>query len=263
MAYLRRGAKETGVRIRQLALVASDLEPAVDALCDVLGLEVCYRDPGVGVFGLHNALMVLGDQFLEVVSPLEEGTSAGRLLERRRGDGGYMVILQTRDLEAHRRRLARLGVRIVWETKLDDIATIHLHPRDVGAAIVSLDEARPPGSWRWAGPDWARIAPGGGVNGIAGAALQSDDPAGLAARWAEVLDREVRSGTDGDPAIALEGGALRFVVDRDGRGEGLAEIDVFAPDPERVLAAARRRGLAVGGASVDLCGTRFRLLAPR
>src|SRR5207302_1544425 len=82
-----------------------------------------------------------------------EGTTAGRRIDKRRGDGGYMVILQTANLRADRARLAALGVRIVWQVELDDIATAHLHPRDLGGAIVSLDQPVPPESWRWGGPE--------------------------------------------------------------------------------------------------------------
>jgi hypothetical protein len=123
------------MRLRQIALVARELEPTVEALCDVLGVEVAFHDPGVEVFGLRNAVMPLGDTFLEVVSPERPGTSAGRLLERRGGDGGYMVIVQSQDREGDRSRMQRLGVRIVWEANLDDAATLHLHPRDVGGWI--------------------------------------------------------------------------------------------------------------------------------
>ena len=57
------------MRLRQLALAAHDLEPTLEALCDVLGIEVGFRDPGVGAFGLANGVMPVGDTFLEVVSP--------------------------------------------------------------------------------------------------------------------------------------------------------------------------------------------------
>ena len=90
------------MRLRQLVVVARDLEPVVDEICQKLGVEVCYRDPGVRHFGLRNALMAVGDCFIEVVSPIQDGTAAGRYLERRGGDGGYMLLLQVDDLAMNR-----------------------------------------------------------------------------------------------------------------------------------------------------------------
>src|SRR2546426_6988186 len=142
------------MHIRQIALVARELAPVVADLTAVLGIEVGFRAGGVAELGLHNAVMPVGESFLEIVSPVREGTTAGRLLDKRGGDGGYMVILQTADLRADRARLGALGVRIVWQVELDDIATVHLHPRDIGGAIVSLDQPVPPESWRWGGSEW-------------------------------------------------------------------------------------------------------------
>ena len=81
------------LRLRQICLVAPDLEPAVDAVRAIFGLEVCFRDPAVGKYGLVNALFVFGHQFLEVVAPTRDGTTAGRFIERSGGRGGYMVSL--------------------------------------------------------------------------------------------------------------------------------------------------------------------------
>ena len=75
--------------------MAADLAAAETAIVDRLGVSMCFRDPGVGEFGLHNALFPIGDRLLEVVSPTEPGTTAGRLLDRRGGDGGYMAIFET------------------------------------------------------------------------------------------------------------------------------------------------------------------------
>ena len=58
------------LRIRQIVLAARELDPTVDALQAVLGVGAAFRDPGVAEFGLDNAVMPIGDQFLEVVSPL-------------------------------------------------------------------------------------------------------------------------------------------------------------------------------------------------
>ena len=248
------------MRIRQIALLARELEPVVAALERVLGIEVCFRDPAIEVFGLENAVLPVGDTFLEVVSPLRADASAARLLARRHGDGGYMVILQCEDLQKQRRRVQELGVRVVWETAFPDIATIHLHPRDIGGAIVSLDEARPVESWRWAGPDWESKVRTGVVTGIAGAELQSPDPAALAARWSQVLACPARPEGDAAHEIELEGGRLRFVSLRDGRGEGLSGVEVRARDRADSLAAARDLGLPVTDDVVAICGTRIRLL---
>ena len=241
------------MHIRQIALVARELEPAVADLTAVLGIEVGFRDPGVAEFGLHNAVMPVGETFLEVVSPVREGTTAGRLLDKRGGDGGYMVILQTADLRADRARLAALGVRIVWQVELDDIATAHLHPRDLGGAIVSLDQPVPPESWRWGGPEWRAKVRTEVVRGIASVTIQADDPPRMAARWAEVLGLAPRR-ADGASTLALSPGAIRFVPVADGRGEGVCAFGVTATNAERALAIARARGLPVSGRSVAVGG---------
>ena len=64
--------------LRQIALVAHDLEPVVDRLEKVLGLKVAYRDPEVAVFGLVNAVMPVGGEFLEVVQPVKAAASPPR-----------------------------------------------------------------------------------------------------------------------------------------------------------------------------------------
>src|SRR6201995_6143263 len=93
------------VRLRRVALVAPDLAPVEAAVIEELGVELCYRDTDVDVFGLKNALFPIGDKLLEVVSPVRGGTAAGRQLDKRKGDGGYMVILQVDDLDTMRRRI--------------------------------------------------------------------------------------------------------------------------------------------------------------
>src|SRR5881409_109508 len=234
--------------IRQIALVARELEPVVAELCAVFGLEIGFRDPGVAAFGLHNAVMPVGTTFLEIVSPTRDGTTAGRFLDKRGGDGGYMVILQTADLAADRRRLGALGVRIVWETTLDDIASVHLHPRDVRGAIVSLDEPRPARSWRWGGPEWEAKARTDVARGITSATIAAADPGPLAARWAEVLGLPAPGPTS---ELALDPGTLRFVPAA-AQGEGLVAVGLAATDSGRALATARRRGLATGERSVQI-----------
>jgi len=248
------------LRLRQIALLARDLEATVDHLRAVLGLEVGFRDPGVAVFGLANAVFPVGDTFLEVVSPVKPDASATRLLARRGGDCGYMVIVQTGDLAGARERMARERVRIVFEhaDPAGHTATIHLHPRDTGGAILSLDESNPPESWDWAGPGWRKHVRTEVVTSIAGATLASEDPAALAARWAAVLDRPAVTEREAT-VIELDGAALRFV-----RGaEGLVGIALAAESRaarDGAVARARARGLAVSHDEAFVAGTALRLI---
>jgi hypothetical protein len=243
------------MRLRQIALVAGELEPSVDDLCAVLGIDVAYNDPNVGVFGLVNAVMPVGESFLEVVSPAREGTTAGRYLDRRSGDGGYMVILQTRDLAPERERIEKLGVRVVWEIDTERAKAIHLHPRDVGGALLSFDQMSEWDAWEWAGRDWRSKVRRDSTTAIVAAELQSPELERRAARWSEVLGIP-RRGLE----IPLDEGALRFVEATDGRGEGLGGIDVAAADVPAALARARDRGLRVEDDGVSICGTRVRLV---
>jgi catechol 2,3-dioxygenase-like lactoylglutathione lyase family enzyme len=175
------------MRLRQVALVARHLQDATTVLEGELGLREPFADPGVGEFGLENAVYAVGTSFVEVVAPVRPDTTAGRYLDRRGGDGGYMAIFQVDDLAAARQRVADLGIRVVWSADLPGIAGTHLHPKDVPGAIVSLDWADPPESWHWAGPAWRGGAPPEAAGGIVGLTVAAADPEALAARWASVL----------------------------------------------------------------------------
>jgi len=235
------------IRLRQVALVAHDLAPAVASLRDALGLGEPFRDPGVEVFGLHNAVLPVGDTFLEIVSPLRDDCSGARYLQRRGGDGGYMVIVQTDDLSAARRRIATTNTRVVFEVELEDMATIHLHPRDTGGALLSIDAAKPAAEWRWGGPGWRERARTSRCTGLAGVELECNDPADVAARWSALLGRPTRPLVGGGLEIALDDTVLRFVAMRDGRGEGLHTVLL-------------RRAAATAAGEIELCGTRFCLV---
>jgi hypothetical protein len=177
-------------RLRQVVLAARDLDAVSDQLRRTLGLQEPFADPGVEHFGLRNAVFTLGDTFLEVVSPIRPDTSAGRLIERRGGDCGYMLMFQVEDLAAARERGAQAGVREVFEISVDDMAEVHLHPADVRAAIVSLSQPSPPESWRWGGPDWhSRAAP----IRVTGATITVAQPVGVAALWVTILDHDLKN----------------------------------------------------------------------
>lgn len=226
-------------RLRQVVLAAADLDAACAAIERSLGARDPFHDPGVGHFGLANAVYTIGDTFLEVVSPVTEGTSAGRYIKRRGGDAGYMVMFEAADESAVRARLESLGVRLVHDNSHPDIVDMHLHPKDVPGAIVAVNICTPEGSWRWAGPAWVGAIPTHDPGGIVGLTVSADDPAALATRWAGVLGVDVIE--DGTAhTLALPSRQRVDVVAGDGI-EGIIGVTV-----EGMLAEP-----------VEICGVRF------
>src|SRR5262245_23715424 len=101
--------RNTFLRLRQVCLVASELEVQAARIASIFGLEICYRDPNVAKYGLANVLFPIDTSFLEIVSPTKPGTAAGRFLERHGGRHGYMVILDCDDPERYQRRAESAG----------------------------------------------------------------------------------------------------------------------------------------------------------
>ena len=254
------------MRLRQIALVAEKLETAVRDLTSVLGIRVAYRDPQIEYFGLENAVMPIGGNFLEVVAPIKEGTTAGRYLERRGGNGGYMVILQCQDALDNRERIMSMGIRSVFNIDNDEYRATHFHPRDLGNLLLSVDSVKPGEDftdpmcmWEPAGHDWQSAVNTDMVSDMIGAELQSEKPAELADLWSRVLDIPLsKTGTE-ESEIRLLNGQLKFVRESDGRGAGISAIDLKVVDSKRLLDAARSCGCECSDDQVTICGTRFNL----
>lgn len=222
-------------------MVTRDLEPLLTRLRERLGAPEPYRDPGVDRFGLRNAVLSVGDSFLEVLTPDRPDTAVGRHLDRRGGDAGYMVMLQVTDMDATRARLADLGVRVVFEVKLPDAVDLHLHPHDVPGALVAVDTMDPPGSWRWGGPAHTgrEVVTRGG---LAGLTVAVPDPLAAARRWAAVA---------GLPEPA--GPAVEFV-------DAGQRVDFIQGDPGLVriafaLPGAVPESLAIGDTTLEILET--------
>jgi hypothetical protein len=109
--------------------------------------------------------------------------------------------------------------------------------------------------WPPAEKGWLKHARSDVTNGLAGVEIQHPDPAAAAANWAKILGRPL----DGN-RIKLEGSEIRFVADRDGRGQGVSAYDVRAVNKDKILAAAEKRGKKRGPSQVEVCGCRINLV---
>jgi hypothetical protein len=243
------------LRIRQIVFAAAALEPSVTQFGSAFGTRVVYRDAEVASFGLVNALLPIGDQFIEVVAPMRPDAAVARPLARH-GDSAYMLILQTDDLAADRQRLERLGVRIIQQSSHADMSSVQLHPKDVGAAIVSLDQPVPAAAWRWAGPSWqadseqssaeqARSGQRKAEGVIREVGIAAHAPEMLARRWAEVLGTQAPERDGNTWQIPIIEGCLRFHATTG--GERISHYVIETPQPAETM----------------ICGTRFELVRPR
>ena len=248
------------MRIRQLVLVAEDRDKVVNDLCNLFKIEVAFYDPGIIHFGLENAVIPVGDTFLEVVSPVQENTTAGRYLERRKGDGGYMVIVQTEDLAKEKERVESEGIQIVWNADRTEeeirAQGIHLHPKELGT-ILSLDTMDPPSSWLWASTNWEEKVNTEVSNCLNGVHLQSKDPEVMMRKWEKALGREGIY-ENNQFVIKLNESRVVFVEDSDGRGEGIESFEISVKDKESVIKSSEDLGLYFNG-EVQIGGAKFLL----
>ncbi|MEE3328470.1 MAG: VOC family protein [Myxococcota bacterium] len=253
------------MRLRQIALMTDDLEKATSDLTDLLESDVCFRDPGVALFGLRNVLIPLGSDFLEVLAPEREDTAGGRHLKRR-GPGGYMIIFHCADGTAAREHALQAGARAVWQHDESGIHATHFHPSSLPGAIVSVDSmeesnsdyCRPDARWHWAGPDWKKYRRDNGILGLSGAVIQAPDPDGAAARWREVLD--LPSSENRSHAAQLDMGELLF---EPGPNEDafFTAFKLRHNNIPRLLARAEDQGLSHDENGVNVAGIRIELEA--
>ena len=224
--------------IRQIVMVSSLRDPIVSDLNKLFGLEVAFNDPGVGHFGLENAVMPLGTDFLEVVSPIEENTTAGRYLQKRGGDGGYMVIIQVDDFDKTKSLVHDNEIEIVWDTDLPEAKAIHLHPKQMGGAIVSLDWMNPKESWKWAGPEWNKYITDD-IKGIDGVEIQANNPEEMFNRWKDILDAS--NINESEKKIYLDNTWISF-TDEDDRGSGISAFSLITDNKELLISRAKEFG---------------------
>ncbi|KAF1941689.1 hypothetical protein EJ02DRAFT_192963 [Clathrospora elynae] len=275
-------AKNTGpglgpapTRLRQIALVTKDLEQAKELLTYVLGTEVVYEDAAVAQWGLKNVLLTLGGDIIELVSPIKEGTTAGRLLKKR-GDGGYMIIMQAEDAKKRRAYIETQGLsKVVYEHEHGDAVCVQYHPKGIKGGMMPELDSHAPGPdyptpvqsrfspWHACGPDRnsyisamkraqhltlegcvLRLQPGD--LGHEAAARQWEDVFGVA------RSRDL---------LAFTNARLGFIPGKEGQPEGLVSITVGVNSKyeyDAILERARIAGVCRIGC-IDMCGVKWYL----
>lgn len=229
-------------RLRQLCLAVPSLQPLQGLLQRLFGLGEAYHDPHVAHWGLANAVLGVGRQFIELVAPLSADAPVQRFLARRPDGGGYLVMLTDPAIDARRAHLQALGARLITDGNLGvaGFHTLQVHPRDAGACMLEFDHTEGGESWDGpylpAGPDWHRRPRSRSVAGLAGVTLQSPEPQALRSRWAALCG----VAPDGQGRLALDGGWIAF----EAGPECLAALTLQVHDLPSLLQRAHQLGLS-------------------
>ena len=248
------------MRLRQLVIATSEMDALADKICDLFELKKTYTDPELTVFGLENVLIPFGDTFLELVTPVKENTSAERFLKKRGGDGGYMVIVDSMDLEKQRQRLETAKLDIVWyeNRKSNGIhgQSLHLHPKQVGGAILSIDNMTPSSSWLWAGTEWEKDINKSLVSHLSGVTICSPKPDNLLSNWEKALGKKRASD---DTSIDLVGSKIKFVINAQSHSEHISSFQIHSTKKSHLEKRAENRGFLVNN-NIHLGGVDFLLV---
>ncbi|WGR94373.1 hypothetical protein MTX26_33715 [Bradyrhizobium sp. ISRA443] len=243
------------MRLRQICLVAPQLEPVVSDISAIMGLDVCYRDGNVAKYGLENALLPVDTILLEVVAPFQPGTAAGRFIEKTGGRGGYMAIFACEDPDARGAKANAMGVRTANVITHAPYHGVQLHPRDCRAAFIEFNHTDGSddilGPYPPAGPDWQKSIRKDTTLALTEVEMQSPEPQALAEHWGRIIGIPATGTT-----LKLPNSTFRFVK---GDSEIMSGLTFKVANRAKVLDVAKARGCAVSGDEFLLCGVAFKL----
>ena len=177
-------------------------------------------------------------------------------MEKRTGDDGYKSKIPVDNFKDPNSLVEKNNIGVVWETDLPEAKAIHLHPKQMGGAILSLDWMNPKESWKWAGPEWTSHI-SGPITGVDGVQIQSDNPETMFQDWLEVLGNPKSSKEK--LKIFLDDTWLEFILDSDGRGPGISAFSLKAKDHDIINKRALELGLISDGL-ICLGGIKFYLV---
>jgi methylmalonyl-CoA epimerase len=100
-------------KIEHIALAVADIEAAIAHYSSVWGLEVESRER-VEDQGVEEAMLPLGESYLQLLAPTGPDTTVGKFIARR-GEGLHHIAYEVDDLEAALEELKSQGVPLIDE----------------------------------------------------------------------------------------------------------------------------------------------------
>ena len=100
-------------KIEHVAVAVADLEAAIALYRDVWGLEIEHRER-VEDQGVEEAMVRIGDSYIQLLGATGPDTTVGKFLERR-GEGLHHIAYEVDDLPAALAELKKQGVPLIDE----------------------------------------------------------------------------------------------------------------------------------------------------
>jgi methylmalonyl-CoA epimerase len=129
-------------KIEHVALAVADLDAAIAHYREVWGIEVSHREK-VEDQGVEEAMLPLGDTFLQLVAPTDDETTVGRFLANR-GEGLHHLAYEVDDLARTLEELKAKGVQLIDEVPRRGgrgHLVAFVHPKSNHGLLVELIQA--------------------------------------------------------------------------------------------------------------------------
>jgi methylmalonyl-CoA epimerase len=126
-------------RIDHIGVAVEDLDAAIALYDESLELALAHRET-VEAQGVEAVLLDVGENHVELLSPLGPDTPVGRFLAKR-GPGLHHVAYQTPDIEATLASLKAAGLRLIDEsprTGIRNSKVAFLHPASSGGVLTEI-----------------------------------------------------------------------------------------------------------------------------
>jgi methylmalonyl-CoA epimerase len=126
-------------RIDHVGVAVDDLDAALTLYAETLGMPVVHRET-VTEQGVEAVLLDVGENHVELLSPLGPDTPVGKFLAKK-GPGLHHVAYQVSDVEATLAALKAAGVRLIDETPRVGIRNSRVafaHPAATGGVLTEI-----------------------------------------------------------------------------------------------------------------------------
>ena len=134
--------------------------------------------------------------------------------------------------------------------------SLHLHPKQVGGAILSIDNMKPASSWLWAGREWEKDINKSLVSHFSGVNICSPNPDSLLSNWEKALGK--KRSIDGT-SIDLAGSNINFVMNTESQSEHVSAFQIHTVKKPYIEKRAVNRGFFTNN-NIHLGGVDFILM---